>query len=97
MRIGAELDTVLKAKAVAAAIYGLTGEKPRVVVKEDHALLSWTPEQNDRLRVKFENQMAQGPGDVRVDLLPVVSPYVTKRAVPLLLGALAIGFLIGRL
>jgi len=96
----ASLATLGKAAALKAAIVAATGERPELVSYPDYTLLKFSPEANARLRERFETQMGKvgtgGPSDVRVDLVPIVGPYVAKRVALVLLGALAVGYIAGR-
>ena len=96
----ANLATIGKAAALKAAVQAATGEQPELVHYPEYSLLKFSPEANARLRARFESQMGQigtgAPADVRVDLVPIVGPYVAKRVAVVLLGALAVGYLAGR-
>lgn len=90
-----------KAAALRAAISAATGEDPQLVHYPDYSEIRFSPEANNRLRARFERQMGMvgtgTPADVRVDLVPIVGPYVAKRAATVLLVSLGVGFILGRL
>jgi len=97
----ASLATMGKAAALKAAISAATGEDPRLVHFSDYSEIRFSPEANRRLRARFERQMGMvgtgDPADVRIDLVPIVGPYVAKRVAAVLLISLGVGFIGGRL
>lgn len=86
----ATLQTAIKGEALAAALERITGERPFVRYVGSTARLSWSTEQLPAVRAWFEAQMSREPGDVQIDFLPVVTPYILRKAgPPAILAALA--------
>lgn len=90
-------ETELKAEAIAAAVKAAVGVRPQIVDGGKYALLRFSPSGQVAARGWLESQFGKPPGDVRVDVGPVVNPVVLKKALPYLLGALALGVIIGKL
>ena len=94
------LSTTIKSEAVALGLYKMTGRRPIIADVAGKARIYWAPQDLPFVREWFENQVMRAgslpPGDVSVDLVPVVGPYVAKSAVPLVLLTLAVGVLAGR-
>ena len=90
------LQTIATAEAYAAAINSLTGTPATVVHKANYSEVSFS---NPRATEAWiEEQLKPGePGDVRLNFMPVVLPVVLKRAVPVALGLLAVGYLLGKI
>jgi len=93
----ASLQAAAKAQAIALAIERATGERPTISYGPSRASLTWTPDQRVRLRGFMEAQISGKPGDVEIETASIVMPYVYKRAIPYLAGALALGFVAGRM
>jgi hypothetical protein len=93
-------DREVKAAAIVAVIYALTGEKPvQTKGKDDYGdfiKITPTPKQAEILRANLEAQIAKAPSDVRVDLSDVWTPLVVKKGIPWLLGAGVIGLFTGK-
>lgn len=97
----ARIETAAKAKAMQIAITAATGERPLLVHHAEYSALRFGPLANARLRQRFEAQMgrvgAGPPADVRIDMIPIVGPYIGKRVAATLVIAAGVGFLLGRL
>jgi hypothetical protein len=81
---------------MAAAIKAATGVRPRVEDGGKYAILRFTPGGQVAARSWLESQLAKKPGDVRVEVSPVLNPFIAKKALPYLLGAAAAGLLLGK-
>jgi len=94
----ASLITTAKARTIAYAIQQYTGVKPRVVFLDDYAQISFAAEDQKRLSAYLLNELnkKRSPGDVRIDYRPVISPVITRKAMPYLLGAACAGLILGR-
>ena len=90
------LQTIATAEAYGAALKALTGTGATVTHKADYSEVRF---QDPRAAAAWiEEQLKPGePGAVRVDLMPAVLPVVLKRAVPVALGLLAAGYLLGKI
>lgn len=87
---------VLKSQGIAFAIKTATGENPIVSDYPDYSELAFDPEQVKRLREKLRGALSAAPGDVRVDLAPVVVPVVLEKVAPLAIAGLLAAYLLGR-
>ena len=90
------IQTVATAEGYAAALYALTGTPATAKHAANYSEVYFSDPA--RARAWVEEQLKPGdPGTVRVDFLPVVLPVVLKRAVPVALGLLALGYLLGKM
>lgn len=87
---------ILKSQGIAFAIKTATGENPIVSDYPDYSELAFDPEQVKRLREKLRGALSAAPGDVRVDLAPVVVPVVLEKVAPLAIAGLLAAYLLGR-
>lgn len=90
------LQSIATAEAYGAALKALTGVPATVTHKAEYSEVRFS---DPNLASSWiEQQLKPGqPGDVRVDLMPAVLPVVLKRAVPVALGILAVGYLLGKI
>ncbi len=92
----ADIISAARALAIRKGVRKLTGAEPEVELKDDHVRIYFAP---DELRIAqewFKTNMNKEPGEVRMEVGPVVTPYFLKKLVPYAIGALAISFLLGR-
>ena len=79
----------------------------RAVVKQVGNSYTVTPDTNqaNELRAVIERKLStkkngqgagSGSGSVKLNMAPVYMPIVLKRGIPIVLGILAVGFLVGR-
>jgi len=87
---------ILKSQGLAFAIKAATGENPLVSDYPDYSELTFDPEQVKRLRDKLRSALSAAPGDVRVDLSPVVVPVVLEKIAPLAIAGIIGIYLLGR-
>lgn len=89
-------QTVIKSQALALAIRSATGETPLVTDFDTYSELSFDEDQVKRLRERLKSALSSAPGDVRVDLSPIITPVVLQKVVPIaIIGALA-AYVMGR-
>ena len=92
----ANIQRTLRSQGLAVAIKAATGEAPLVSDYPEYSELTFDPEQVKRLRAKLRGALVAAPGDVRVDLSPVVVPVVLEKILPLALAGLLGAYLLGR-
>ncbi len=81
----------LKAQGLATAVQLLTGSRPRVDNNGDHYLITPTAEQATALRKILAAWWDSAPGTVRVNVKPVLVPFVLQKALPYIIGAAVLG------
>lgn len=86
----------LKAQAIAGAGALLLGSSPQVLERPEYIEIIPTDAQAEQLREMLERWMSREPGVVRVDVMKVLQPIILKKAAPWLLGASALGGVLGR-
>jgi hypothetical protein len=94
--MAASFGAQAKAAAYSTAIYLAIGSSPIVEEKQDHIRIRFTPDQQKKLRDFIELQMKKAPGDVRVEIAPILMPIFLKRILPFAGAALAGIFMWGR-
>lgn len=87
---------VIKSQGLAFAIKTATGELPTVSDYSDYSELTFDEDQVKRLRQKLKNALSSAPGDVRVDLGPVITPVVLEKIAPLAIIGLLGAYVLGR-
>jgi len=92
--VALSIGTRTKAFAYATALRLAIGSEPVMEEAADHIRIRFTPEQKKRLQAFIESQMKKGPGDVRVEIAPVLMPILFKRLLPLSAAAVAALFVI---
>lgn len=94
----ASIQSIAKAKALALALQKITGVEPSLSYETDHVLIYYQPDRLKQVQTYVEKIAASGkkPGDVRVNWMPVVTPFAVKKAVPYVLGILAVGYVLGK-
>jgi hypothetical protein len=94
---GSVIDT-MQTNAVALVIQNLTGEQPVINVYPDHAEIILNQAQVKKLQTFLDHQISGKVKEDRIqlDLSPVIVPVLLKKAVPLLLLAFALGWILKR-
>jgi len=91
------LSSVTQGEVLALAAQRATGVKPQVDYTADHVRIYWKASDLPSMRAKFADYMAAKPGPVRVEVAPIVNPYIIRQVVPYLAAALALGVIVGRI
>lgn len=92
----ATLEALSRAGMIAAALRGITGIEARVVGKPQYAAIQWGPSEAAALRGWVERQTSKAPGDIRVEYMPALTPLMVRKAIPWVIGVLAVGYLAGK-
>lgn len=94
----ANITAITKAQALGLAMQKITGIEPSYDYKPDHVLVYWQPDRLKRMQGYVEKLASSGrkPGDVRVNWMPVITPFAIKKAVPYIVGMLAVGYILGK-
>lgn len=94
----ATVQTIAKAKATGLILKNLLGIEPEYDYQENHVRLFYSGNNLNKVHEKI-NQIAttsKKPSDVRIDFVPLIAPIGIKKALPYALGAVAIGYLLGK-
>jgi hypothetical protein len=90
------IQTVATAESYAVALNALTGTPATAKHALDYSEVYFSDPA--KTRAWIEDQLKPGPpGAVRIDFMPVILPVVLKRAVPVALGLVALGYLLGKI
>lgn len=94
----ATVQTIAKAKATGLILKNLFGIEPDYDYQENHVRLYYTGNNLNQVREKIDQiaTTSKKPSDVRIDFIPMVAPTGIKKALPYALGAVAIGYLLGK-
>lgn len=89
------IDRNIKRAALVAAIELYTGEKPIVNEYSTYDEIIFTDNQKRLLRDQLTRWNRAEPGDVRVQVAPIMLPWAAKTYGAYLIGVLGAGFLLG--
>lgn len=93
----ANLVTSAKVEGVSLALAQILGSTPNTQLYDSYGKISFTPEQTTKLQNMIDSAMVnKGDDDVQIDLIPVVLPILLKKIVPVALGVLIVGYILGR-
>ena len=93
----ATLESIGKAKATGLILSTVLGVEPKYEYHDNYVRVYYPSTDLPAVRAKV-NEIATGPaGDVRIDWLPLTTPIAIKTVLPVAVGLIAAGFLIGRL
>ena len=96
-----KIETELKAQTLATAMGMITGFKPSVSERPDGtALLMFSETDLPKIRKGLETlalRTGKGKGDVAVNFAPVITPLALKYALPVIVGVLVAGGIVGYL
>lgn len=93
----ATLQTIAKAQGTGVLLEQLFGVPVAYEYNPDHVRVYYQPDRLKQVQGKIATMASSGPGDVRVDWFPMVSPVVLKQAAPYAIGLIAAGFIIGKM
>ena len=92
----AEIKTIAKAKAMGVFLERLFGEPVSYLYEDKFVTVYYEPDRLKRVQDKIGQLATKAPGDVRLNWVPMVTPYALKKAVPYAIGLLAVGYLVGK-
>ena len=92
----ASFQAIGKGQALAAVLEKIFGEKPSLRYEEKRIVVYFEPDRLKRVQQKIESMAMSAPGDVVLDWQQIAAPSVLKRAMPIGIVILAIGFLLGK-
>lgn len=93
----ANITDTLKGRTLAVALKTATGQEPRVMSYPDYVRLEWSKAQQAALRADLDRQLSSKPGRIRVDISPVLTPYIIRKAIPWAVAAVFAGYLAGKM
>lgn len=89
---GQDQSREVRAMAWVAVISAVTGKAPVINRLPDYTEIRLNPSQEKALTAFFERQLAKEPSDVRINLTPVFTPIVLKKAAPYAAGLAALSY-----
>lgn len=93
----ASIASIGKAQLVGAALQKITGQEPSYIYNDDHVRVYFEPDRLKSVQKQLAEMATSGPGDVRIDWLPIITPIAIKKAAPYAIGILVAGYLLGKL
>lgn len=95
----ATVQTIAKAKATGLILKSLLGIEPEYDYQDNFVRLYYTGNNLNQVREKVDQiaTTSKKPSDVRVDFFPIIAPAGIKKVLPYALGAVALGYIIGKL
>lgn len=94
----ATVQTIAKAKATGLILKNLLGIEPEYQYFDNYVRLYYSNENLPKVQSRI-NQIAinsSKPSDVKIDFLPMVAPLAVKKVAPFAIGAIVIGYIIGK-
>lgn len=91
----ASITAIAKAKLYQAGLKRLIGVEPDLDIKKDHVRVFYAADRLKTAQEAYRKLIESPPGEIRVDLKPVIQPYYVKKLIPLLAGSAFAGFLLG--
>lgn len=89
--------TIAKAQATGLLLEKLFGEEPSYEYGDDFVRIYYQPDRLARVQEKIESMASGGPGEIRIDWLPTVTPLLLKKALPWLALIFIGGYIIGKM
>ena len=86
----------VKAEALSFLIRIYSGQAPIITEHADYTQIDFSPEQAKLLRNQLTAWQDMAPGDIRINVKPVIVPYVLKRYGPFIAIGLMGAVLLGR-
>ena len=90
-----DLVRTTKAHTLADAIALVLGSDPIVTDYDQYSMISFSADQQKKIRDYIKAQLAGKPGDIRIDTDPIVNPLIIEQAIPYVIGIFAAGAVIG--
>lgn len=93
---GKQASRELRVVGYTALFRQLTGKNPIVTTYPEYTQISFDAAQQKTLQDQIEKMISKEPGDVRVDIGPVVTPIMIKRMIVYVAIAAGLGAFAGR-
>lgn len=94
----ATVQSIAKAKTTGLILKNLLGVEPEYQYYDDHVRLWYPKEALPTVHERINNIAVNSskPSDVRIDFVPMIAPIGIKKVLPYALGAVAIGYVLGK-
>lgn len=93
----ASITSISKAQGIGFALQQITGQEPSYAYEPDYVRVYFEPDRLQLVQKKLEQMASSGPGDVRIDWMPIVLPYAVKKAALPVIGVALAGFILGKM
>lgn len=93
----ASVQSIAKAQGTGLLLEQLFSVPVSYDYQPSHVRVYYQPDRLKQVQGKIATMAAGGPGDVRIDWFPMISPVALKQTAPYAIGLIAAGFLLGRL
>lgn len=93
----ADLAAIGEAKIEGLLLQKLFGVPPSYEYAPDHVRIYYEPDRLKQVQQRVNAMATSGPGDVRIDWFPMIQPIVLKQALPYAVGAVILGYLLGKM
>lgn len=89
-------ESIAKAKAAGLILQQILGVEPSYDTRENYVRLYYQPDALVQAQSAVRS-MATGPdADLRIDWLPIVTPYALGKVIPIAFGLVALGYILGK-
>lgn len=95
MLIGSAFSREVKTAAISAAVLAYTGKAPIITRFPDYNEISFSPDQAAALQSVLASWHDSAPGEIRINIKPVLVPFYFKKYWPYLAGVLLVGLALG--
>jgi hypothetical protein len=92
----ASIQSITKAKGTGFLLEQLFGVPVAYKYNPDNVGIYYEPDRLKQVQSKIAAMASSGPGDVRVEWFPMVTPIVIKKTIPYAIGLIVAGMLIDR-
>lgn len=90
--------TVGKAQAINAVLKSLTGEDAIIQYFPTYAIINFTPTQASKIRSMIQAGILRNSSkdDIKINAIPIITPYLIQYILPLVTGIFITGYLYGK-
>ncbi len=92
----ADMAAIGAAKLAGVGLKQILGSEPQYSYQADHVRLYYTGTDLTNARQRITAMTSAKPGAVRLDWWPLVSPVAMKKGLPVAIGILVAGYLLGK-
>jgi len=94
--LGADIITIGKAKALQRAFKRIFGVAPEMDIQDTFVRLYYPADKLKIAQRRFSDLVSKEPSDVRVNFLPITTPFLVKRYAPYAIALFIVGLVAGR-
>jgi hypothetical protein len=93
----ANITDIATAQGYGFLMKQMFGVEPDYDYQGDYVRVYYSKDKLPGVQRNIEGMSAEKPGSIRVDWFPMVAPLAAKKAIPIAVGLVAVGFILGKL